>query len=187
MRKLIRRGLTGLAAVVAMLITATAAWAVECHGDGDNAGSGTTHVGAGGTQIMTWNLGDRTTYVSSDAGPGMSTDNCLEARSDWMTASGHYDARAARTCKPGGHREGTWIDPAGWAGRDVTGLQKAAGLVYHQSPPSYGDSDYVAASVSGCLFTGGAAWNDYSHAMFLRRQNGDIETWNGGDPSDPNA
>lgn len=104
-----------------------------------------------------------------------------------MTVHDHYDARAARTCQPGGHREGTWIDPANWAGRDVTGLQKAAGLVYQQYPPNYGASDYVSASAPGCHFTGGAGWNDPSHAMFLRRQNGDIETYNGGDPSDPNA
>jgi hypothetical protein len=53
---------------------------------------------------------------------------------------------------------------------------------------TYDSADYVAESAPGCPFPiQGGAWNDYSHAMFLRRQNGDIETWNGGDPSDPNA
>ena len=185
----IRRGLTVLAAaVVAVVITATLAWA-DCHGDGDNAGTGTKHVGANNsTQTMTWNLGDRTTYVWSEAGSGMSTDHCLEAQSDWETVAGHYDARAARTCKPGGHREGTYTEAASWSGRDVTGLQKAAGCIYQQYPPDYLNScDYVAESedTSMCPFGAAFPWNDKTHAVYLRRENGDIEFNDGGDPSDP--
>mgnify|MGYP000943592718 CR=1 FL=1 len=58
----------------------------------------------------------------------MPTTMCLDAIVDWMTVSGHYDARNARNCAPGTSRSGTITEPANWGNRDVTGLQKAAGV-----------------------------------------------------------
>ncbi len=119
---------------LAMLFLLTGAGSAfgDCHGDGDNAGSGTTSVGAG-YQTMTWNLGDMVTYVSSNALPDMSNTVCLEARSDWMTSglfAGHYDARAARNCDNNSTRGGNIWEIA-W-GAHVSGLQKAAGCKYRQ-------------------------------------------------------
>jgi hypothetical protein len=73
------------------------------------------------------------TVSNSDAAP---TNYCLEARVDWMTESGHYDAHASRNCAATGStaRTGTLLEPANWGGRTVTGLQKAAGYIYGQYP-----------------------------------------------------
>ncbi len=185
MLNLIRRAATVLGAVAAVILLGATAASADCHGNGVNSGNGYKFVGAPGSQqTMTWSLPDRSTYVRSETGAAMSLSICLEARSDWMTQSGHYDARAARNCDDGSSVAGTWKEPSSWGGRAVTGLQKAAGCKYVQTAdPSYADCDYVEESVGGCPFQSGAAraWTASSHAMFLRRQNGQLESNNGGD------
>ena len=104
-----------------------------------------------------------------------------------MTTSGHYDARGARNCQPGTTRSGTITDPSGWSGRNVTGIQKAAGCTYNQtSPPSYSGCSHVPAS--GCTFPAesAGAWTHTSHAILLRAQDGTVNFNSGGVPSDFN-
>jgi hypothetical protein len=161
----------------------------DCHGSGDTEGSGHKTVGAG-TQDLSWNLSSRSTSVSSVTNSSMLTSVCLEARSDWITSSGHYDARASRNCRPGSSRSGTLTDPSGWGGRSVNGLQKAAGCEYNQatSPTTYSVCQYVVASIAGCGFPSDSArpWTAWSHAVFLRAQDGSLQFNNGGVVSDPN-
>lgn len=103
----------------------------------------------------------------------MSTAVCQDTRVDWMTTSGHYDARGARTCQVGSLRVGAIYDPAGWSARDVTGLQKAAGCVYNQGPVTYSGCQYVSASASGCPFpTTARVWTAKVHSILLRAQSG---------------
>lgn len=161
----------------------------DCHGDGDDAGSGSTSVGSG-YQSMAWNLGNKETYVSSRTLPEMSNQVCLEARSDWMTSglfAGHYDARAARNCDDDSNRGGSILETS-W-GANVTGLQKAAGCKYRQDAeePYYSNCDYVPESQSGCTFGANSAraWTAMSHAVLMRKQNGEIKWNDGGIATDP--
>ena len=123
----------------------------------------------------------------------MSTDICLDALVDWMTTSGHYDARDARNCKPGpnSYRSGSIIEPSDWGGRSVTGLQKAAGCKYIQttSPSTYGTCDYAPETPAPCKFNTNDAhpWYTKGHAVWLRRQDGTIEFNDGGNVQSPDS
>lgn len=111
----------------------------------------------------------------------MSTSVCLEAIVDWMTEAGHYDARASRNCMPASGRSGSRTEPSGWGGRDVTGLQKAAGCKYVQTePPEYSNCEYLPHSEAGCSVGDAHYWYTPGHAVWLRRENGETEYNDGG-------
>jgi hypothetical protein len=101
-----------------------------------------------------------------------------------MTTDNHYDARISRNCDATGtsNRGGAFqTEPSNWGGRTVTGLQKAAGCVYQQAgTPYYSGCEYLAGSQAGCE-PSATAWNTYSHATFLRREDGTTPVyWDGG-------
>jgi hypothetical protein len=189
-RRRMRRLLTlGVAVVGLMVMSSGVAWA-DCHGNGDNYGAATVHMGGSNKyQYMYWNKADRLVRVVSKTSSGMSTDICLDAYMDWMTESGHYDARIARNCFPatGSYREsdsggdGYQPEPAGWGGRTVTGLQKAAGCKYLQTgSTSLGPCDYVEPE-SVCDISGAHPWTSKTQRVWIRFQNGLIDYNNGGD------
>lgn len=169
-------------ALALVLGSATSAFA-DCHGDGDNSGSGTTNVGpTTSSQYLAWDLSDRKMTVRATNSDEVSTNYCLEARNDWITdgrvtSGGHYDARASRNCDATGAsvRGGTITEPSSWGGRNVKGLQKAAGCIYDQypagDPTEYLGCVYVPESKSGCTFPQDSArpWTAMSHAVYLRR------------------
>lgn len=171
----------GLALCIAFGTTAQA----DCHTDGIDVGGAYTDVGQGtSSQFMSWNKTSREVKVYSTASSGMSTEVCLDAIVDWMTVSGHYDNRTSRNCDPGSSRSGIRYEDSGWAGRTITGLQKAAGCRYVPGP-SYENCMYVPASESGCPISSASFWYEKGHAVWLRRENGDVEYNNGGNEASP--
>lgn len=190
LRVLFRLAVVPLGLAVALLAGGPAF--ADCHGDGVNSGSGRKYVGAG-TQFWEWSLANGESTTTSQSYSGMSYDLCLESRFDWETQSGHYDARATRMCGKPYSYGGVVGEPLSWGGRDVTGLQKAAGCKYLQtsppasSPPDYGDCEYDSDSETGCPFAANSAqaWNEKNHAVFLLRQDGTVEQNDGGVVSDP--
>jgi hypothetical protein len=194
MLALARRTVTVILGTVLLLVLGHGlAWA-DCHGDGDNSGSGTQHVGAAAnTEHWTWDLSSREIFVQSDTSSLLNLDDCMDANVDWMTSTaggqpngGHYDSRTARDCKPSGFRQGTITEPSGFDGCDVTGLQKAAGCRYNQD----------TGNETGCLYDGetaidpdtgqfchfnsdGLVYGSLCHAIFIRYENGTSD-FNGG-------
>jgi hypothetical protein len=175
-----------LAALI--LVPSGVAWA-DCHGNGDDVGGDTRHMGAPSSfQYMYWDKPGKRVRVVSNTDSGMNTNICLDAYLDWMTEENHYDARVARNCDPGSYREsdsggdGYQPEPSNWGGRTVTGLQKAAGCKYVQNtnPPSLGDCEYVEPE-SVCNVFGAFAWTNKTHRVWLRAENGTIDYNNGGD------
>lgn len=66
----------------------------------------------------------------------MSSDHCIDAMVDWKNLDGHYDARVARSCRPGDYW-GTdmngdfyWNEPSNWAGQNVVDMQKGYGYTF---------------------------------------------------------
>lgn len=190
LRALLRTAMLPVGLVVTIGLAAPAF--ADCHGDGVNSGSTQTYVGVG-IQRWEWSLANRRAYTRSESQPAMSYDLCLDAIFDWETQSNHYDSRVTRMCAKGRAHGGTVTEPAGWGGRTVTGLQKAAGCKYLQtsppaaSPPDYAACDHDPDSETGCPITANAAnaWNTLDHAVFLMRQDGQVEINPGGAVSDP--
>lgn len=172
---------------VAWLLMASASAHADCHSDGDDVGSGYTHAGAG-SQFMSWNRLTRQVQVQSNAGSGMSTSVCLDAIVDWMTVEGHYDNRTARNCDPGSSRSALRTEPSNWAGRTITGLQRAVGCRYVQvEPPEYQNCEYLPPSADGCEIGAAHYWYTPGHAVWLRRENGEIEYNDGGNEASPSS
>lgn len=187
MTTLLRRLLVVVAgAITFILIGTTAAWA-DCHAStGDTSGSGSETIGAG-SQSWSWNRLIGEAYVSGNANNGMDLDKCLDTFVDWMTTSGHYDARIARNCKPGGGRAGTITEPSSWGGRTISGLQKAGACKYFQdaSPPGYYqptnptlcgyDSESADEDGHVCYIGPAGTWTSKCGAYFIRHEDGTID------------
>lgn len=203
---LFKRALLTLACTsVLMFMSQTSAWA-DCHGNGDNAGSGSKALGGSGSyQEWSWNLSTRVVYVHSVSSAGMSTDICLDAYVDWMTASGdgHYDRRQGRVCQPGSFAVGQFLEPVGWGGREVTGLQKAAACRYEQVPPpahlnkcnvlpedagSYDTESAIDPNTGEyCRFATPLPWTSKCAGTYVRHEDGTVDVGDGGDVQNCNS
>lgn len=166
-----------------VLFSSAGVAAADCYGDGVDSGSATKYKGAG-TQTMQWSLSSKRSWVYSYTEDDMSTNVCLEAKFDWMTNGGHYDARVSRNCSLESVYGGSISDAPNFFGASVTGVQKSAGCRFVQSSSVYASDDcaYISDSVPGCKWIQHLSWEDASHAVFLRKQNGDLEYNDGGNP-----
>lgn len=88
------------------------------------------------------------------AANGLNSDRCADAWFDW-SASGHYDARVVRTCKPGSNRytnaggPGFYYEPS--TSRNLSGEQKVFLCLYNQSSGNVisENAEIVAGGVTG--------------------------------------
>jgi hypothetical protein len=149
-----------------------------------------------GHQYGTWSRADRRLRLGAYPQSTMSTNRCMDAMLDWQTASGHYDARVVRSCRPGGVAttdpggDGYWSEPSDWAGRTVTDMQKGGGARI--------DDDYVNGNFALYAWEGfaGAGTGSYSSRprtctdKFARMrtlyQDGHFNACDS-DPADPNG
>lgn len=160
-----RLWMSALVAAVATIVGEGDAVA-DCHVNGVDSGTSSTLAGPSGSyQSYQWSLAGRSAYTLSSTGPSIPTNKCVDARFDWMTTAGHYDARVSRNCRWSSSRGGTFAEPAGWAGVTVTGLQKAAGCVYTVGSTTPTGCLYVSGSVPGCLFSLLRGWTHPSQAV----------------------
>jgi hypothetical protein len=173
-----------IAAAGFVLLSSAAEASADCHGDGVDSGSATKYKGAG-TQTMQWSLSGKRVWVYSYTEDDMSTSVCLESKFDWMTNNGHYDARVSRNCSVDSVYGGSISEAPNFSGASVTGVQKSAGCRFVQSSSVYASDDcaYISDSVPGCKWIDHLGWTSPSHAAFLRKQNGDPEFNDGGDPT----
>lgn len=191
------RSFTVAAACLAIwTLGAGAAWA-DCHGNSahDNGYKYAFTGAVGSEQDVFWELGGiyggRGVRVMSRAGASMSTDICLDSLFDWMTLSGHFDARVARNCAPDTERVSDsggdeWQPDDDWGNRTLTGIQKGAGCKYLQTtnPPSYGTTCYdVTWAV--CSPTTASPWTALSQRVWVRHQDTTIDYNSGGDTDNP--
>lgn len=185
-RALPRRFATLVPLVVVLSVWYSYPAFAECHGSvASNSGSGTTGVGpTSSSQTMTWNYGDRRAAATAQNSDETETSYCIDATTDWLTSSGHYDARVARNCDATGVTIATGArpEPSGWGSRDVNGLQKAFSCFYNQTstPGIYSGCVYLAAGLAGCVHDGAQIWSHASHEVWLRRQDGTPEHNDGG-------
>lgn len=177
------------------------ALAEECHGDnGDFSGSNVRHVVASSNQFGEWYEHQATAKsgVSATTNNDMPANRCEDAKFDWMTYSGHYDNRTARDCDPGSSvtsdpsGDGWVLEPVGWGGKALGGMQKAAGCTYNfnSKPVSFPNCNYFPESYGGtgvCQFLVALVWNDPAQRTWFRNSDHTVHYNSGGATGDPDA
>jgi len=141
---------------------------------GEPSGSATVTQGpAGSSGTVTWNASTRTVTITTVAGT-LASGQCVTTWWDWLTSSGHYDARAVRVCRSGQQRTQTW---SGENSR-VVGLQKLGVCYGPDNQKGSCKTGPGAVSASGspgfCNFTTGSS---------TLKSNGSVLSCSGGSPT----
>jgi hypothetical protein len=183
-----RRAVVALPAVLAVILSAPAS-AEECHDSNTSYGQDTLYLGpSGSNQHLFWTIAGRELGMTVNTG-NIQSDVCLDAWYDWSTYSGHFDERVVRVCRqdstrstPDNYYEAASEPPY------FAGIQKGAACRFNgsflydcvQSDKAQPGCPANASTVEEIIpNTGTRGW--------LRKANGTVDYFGGGDPTSDNS
>lgn len=174
MRAFVRAVVLAAALIVALPATAYA---------GEGSGrlyTGPSNTGGDSNGWASWSGYNNTVGVEA-AAFGIGSGRCISSYFDWRVSSGHYDARAARTCANNRTRHG---DTYEWSG--VQGMQKF-GACYGYNDQLGSCTNHPSADIAVTTSSINPDAPNYTTRFWIHRSDGSTVYYSGGDSRSSNS